>query len=68
LTESQWHGEDWEFYLGEQVTIGTIRGVIVGQSTFVSRQDEYLVSFVDDFGLPCERTFKQYEISKTLKH
>lgn len=68
MTESEWHGDEWAFFLSEEVMIGTTKGIIVGQATFVSRQDEFLISFVDDCGLPGERWFKQYEVAKTRKN
>ena len=59
---------DFEFFLGEKVSVGTQDGVVSGQATFAYRPDEYMLSLIDDDGLPAERWFAGHMISKTRKN
>lgn len=59
---------DFSFSLSETVAIGSREAVVRGQATFCFREDEFLLTFLDENNLPCERWFPESMISQLRKH
>lgn len=59
---------DFAFGLDEKVLVGTQEGIVTGQATFSYRADEYLISLIDDDGLPFERWFPSNTVEKQRMH
>lgn len=55
---------DFAFALGDKVVIGEETAIVTGQTTYAYRADEFLLSFIDENGLPVERWFPQHQIQK----
>jgi hypothetical protein len=54
--------EDFEFALGESVTVGTQQGFVTGQATFAFEPDGYQILLVGDDGLPFKEWFDEHMI------
>jgi hypothetical protein len=59
---------DFEFFLGEKVCIGSHEAVVTGQATYAHEPDCYQLLLIDDDGLPFKDWFAGHLIAKQRKH
>jgi hypothetical protein len=60
--------DDWAFFLGEEVVVGTQTGKVMGCRTHSFKPDSFDIQIINDAGLPEEREFFGYAIVKTRKN
>lgn len=60
--------QDFEFALGERVTVGNTSGLVTGQATFAYKPDSFQILLSDSQGLPQERWFPDHMVSEYKEH
>ena len=61
-------GEDFAHDLGDEVIAGNQKATVIGAAAFSHKDDEYLLRWTDDDGLPSERWFTDGAIREVRKH
>jgi hypothetical protein len=61
-------GDGWEFFMGEEVLVGSVTGTVVGRTEHVAFQDHFIVSLIGDDGVQHEISRPQYAIAHTRKN